>query len=209
MIAPCEVTERACALKSKFLRSCARALRADSTDAELRLWCFLRSRRMGAKFRRQYPIGPYIVDFVSLDCRLIVEVDGGQHQEHAQRDRRRDEVLTSRGFLVLRFWNHDVLARTTDVLEQIWARVQERRPSPPPPLPLPRERGEERGFKSAPTLTPDPSPAAAGGGSLPVRTSLTGAGEGSLPVRTSLTGAGEGSHSHLRFPLPRSGRGIG
>jgi very-short-patch-repair endonuclease len=92
---------------------------------------------MGVKFRRQHPIGPYIVDFACLECRLIIEVDGGQHQERAWVDRRRDEMLSSRGFLVLRFWNNDVLARTIDVLEEIWANVQARRPSPPTPLPAP------------------------------------------------------------------------
>jgi very-short-patch-repair endonuclease len=125
-------------LKRKSLRIYAQALRADSTDAERRLWYLLRSHRtMGVKFRRQHPIGPYIVDFACLECRLIIEVDGGQHQERAWVDRRRDEMLSSRGFLVLRFWNNDVLARTIDVLEEIWANVQARRPSPPTPLPAP------------------------------------------------------------------------
>jgi very-short-patch-repair endonuclease len=117
-------------------RRFARELRADLTDAERRLWYRLRSRRMiGAKFRRQHPIGPYIVDFVCLESRLIIEVDGGQHQERAEYDHWRDRMLRSLGFLVLRFWDNDVLLRTEDVLERIYEAVQHRRPSPPAPLP--------------------------------------------------------------------------
>ena len=120
----------------KSLLRFARGLRADSTDAEHRLWYCLRSRRMtGAKFRRQHPIGPYIVDFVCFESRLIVELDGGQHQEQARGDHRRDELLRAQGFLVLRFWDNDVLLRTEAVLEAIWTAIQDRRPSPPAPLP--------------------------------------------------------------------------
>jgi very-short-patch-repair endonuclease len=105
----------------------ARALRAGSTEAERRLWYHLRSRRMrGAKFRRQHPIGPYIVDFVCIEHRLIVELDGGQHQERACYDRRRDGMLRSRGFRILRFWNHDVLQRTAEVLDEIFRSSVER-----------------------------------------------------------------------------------
>ena len=127
----------------------ARTLRADSTDAERRLWYYLRARRTaGAKFRRQHPIGPYIVDFVCVDSRLIVEVDGGQHQENARYDNKRDRVLHSRGFLVLRFWDNDVLLRTSEVLEKIYEVAQQRRPSPPAPLP---QAGEGSKRNSRPT----------------------------------------------------------
>ena len=140
------------------MQTYARALRAESTDAERRLWYLLRSRRMlGLKFRRQHPIGPYIVDFVCFDCRLIIEVDGGQHNERAQADRRRDEGLNSRGFLVLRFWDNDVLTKTHEIMEEIWTLAWQRRPSPPPPLPLARERGMK--VNGIPTDTKEFDPA--------------------------------------------------
>jgi len=84
------------------------------------------------KFRRQHPIGPYIVDFVCLECGLVVEVDGGQHQEHAKVDHKRDAELGSLGFLVLRFWDNDVLLQTEAVLEQIWTLARQRCPHPRP-----------------------------------------------------------------------------
>ena len=105
---------------------------------------------LGVKFRRQHPIGPYIVDFACLECRLIIEVDGGQHQEQAEAARRRDQELSSQGFLVLRFWNGEVLRMTSDVLEKIWTAAQTRRPSPLTPLPL-RGRGEFDRIKRLPT----------------------------------------------------------
>jgi very-short-patch-repair endonuclease len=118
------------------LQAFARALRAESTDAERRLWYHLRARRMtGMKFRRQHPVGPYVVDFVCFESGLIIEVDGGQHQEQVEADCLRDGWLRVRGFLVLRFWNNDVLQRTDVVLEEIWEATQNRRPSPPAPLP--------------------------------------------------------------------------
>ena len=103
------------------LRSHARALRTSSTDAESRLWYFLRCRRtLGLKFRRQHPVGRYIVDFVCFEPRIVIEVDGGQHQsECVKYDQRRDRWLTSQGFVVLRFWNAEVLHQTVPVLERI------------------------------------------------------------------------------------------
>ena len=97
----------------------AKEMRSDATDAERLLWRHLRAHRFAAsKFRRQQPIGHYIVDFVCLASRLIVEVDGGQHLESA-RDSGRDAWLRQQGFTVLRFWNNDVLQRTESVLEEI------------------------------------------------------------------------------------------
>ncbi len=119
------------------MRERARALRGGMTDAEQRLWRELRGRRFaGLKFRRQKPLGRYIVDFVCLERGLIVELDGGQHAEQVVYDRQRDAWLNSQGFVVLRFWNHDVLQQTDTVLERIrlWLEEQER-PSPPAPLP--------------------------------------------------------------------------
>ena len=99
----------------------ARHLRRESTDAERLLWFHLRDRRLGAKFRRQQPVGHFIVDFLSVEAAVIVEVDGSQHQEAV--DAGRTRFLERRGYRVLRFWNHDVLVRTESVLEVILANV--------------------------------------------------------------------------------------
>src|SRR5437879_1943357 len=86
----------------------ARRLRRDSTDAERVLWKHLRSRTIaGHKFVRQQPVGPYIVDFVCRESRLIVEVDGGQHAESAG-DQIRDRWLVEHNYRVFRFWNNEV-----------------------------------------------------------------------------------------------------
>ncbi len=90
------------------------------TDAERHLWTAVRNRTLGPKFRRQVPIGPFIVDFAAISERLIVEIDGGQHAE-SQTDPARDAYLKSQGFQVLRFWNHEVLANLEGVLTVIRA----------------------------------------------------------------------------------------
>jgi len=88
----------------------ARGLRSNPTDAEQRLWNRLRQRQLaGARFRRQQPIGPYVVDFVCQELRLVIEVDGGQHVENAAADDERTHWLEREGYRVVRFWNHDVL----------------------------------------------------------------------------------------------------
>jgi very-short-patch-repair endonuclease len=90
----------------------ARNLRRRQTDAERKLWAILRSRQFeNSKFRRQEPIGKYIVDFVSMDRELIIELDGGQHNQQPvqEKDEARTRWLESRGFRVIRFWNNDVL----------------------------------------------------------------------------------------------------
>ena len=126
------------------LRDFARELRRHTTDAETLLWRLLRNRLMaGAKFRRQHPLPPYVLDFYCHDAGLAVELDGGQHNEAAGRrhDARRDAFLAQKGIRVLRFWNHEVLNQTEAVLEAIYAAVGqdssrvEPSPSPPPPLP--------------------------------------------------------------------------
>jgi very-short-patch-repair endonuclease len=125
----------------------ARRLRHDATDAERRLWYRLRSRQInGAKFVRQDPIGPYVVDFACREQRLIVEVDGGQHATDP-RDAVRDSWLSDRGYRVLRFWNNDVLSNTDGVLEAIAAALSDisgaqTRGDAPSPRPSPRTRGE-------------------------------------------------------------------
>jgi very-short-patch-repair endonuclease len=96
-----------------------RKLRGQQTDAERKLWYELRDRRLsGFKFVRQEGIGPFIVDFVCRDKKLIVEVDGGQHAESAA-DVQRDTYLSSEGYRVLRFWNNDVLTNREGVLQTI------------------------------------------------------------------------------------------
>ena len=103
----------------------AKALRTRQTDAEQRLWYHLRAHRfMDLKFRRQKPIGRYIVDFVCHESWLIVEVDGGQHQENVTYDRARDLWLQEHGYTVLRFWNHEVMQQIEEVLESIRQAVQ-------------------------------------------------------------------------------------
>ncbi len=104
-------------------RALARTMRRAPTDAELRLWRLLRDRRLsGLKFRRQVPVGPYIVDFLCVGARLIVEADGGQHGDNL-RDERRDAYLAREGWTVLRFWNHDVLRNRDSVIDTILARA--------------------------------------------------------------------------------------
>ncbi|MEX2034427.1 MAG: endonuclease domain-containing protein [Xanthobacteraceae bacterium] len=123
----------------------AKRLRKSMTDAERRLWYRLRAHRFeGCKFKRQVPIGPYIVDFACLNHGLVVELDGGQHAE-SDRDLARDEFLSAKGFRVLRFWNNDALKNSGGVLDEIVKvlRGQTCAPSPgalgAPPSPL---RGE-------------------------------------------------------------------
>ena len=96
----------------------AKTLRKRPTDAEILLWRYLRSKQLeGMKFRRQQPIGRYVVDFVCFEKKIIIEVDGGQHSVETEKDKERDEWFKSQGFKVLRFWNNEVLANTQGVLE--------------------------------------------------------------------------------------------
>ena len=110
--------------------SLAKKLRQQSTDAERMLWKYLRAHRMaGYKFRRQVVIEPYIVDFVCLEARLIVEADGRQHLEQLDSDTKRTIFLESFGYKVIPFWNHEILRNTETVLEQIHSHLIEA-PSP-------------------------------------------------------------------------------
>lgn len=114
-------------MREKLAQRRATGLRKKPTDAEGKLWYFLRRKHLGARFRRQVPIGPFITDFACLESRVIIEVDGSQHS--AAVDGARDEFLRQRGFRVLRFWDNDVLVRTDAVLEVILSRLK----SPPSP----------------------------------------------------------------------------
>ena len=98
----------------------ARALRLCPTDAERRLWHFLRRDQLGFRFRRQFPIPPYFADFACVEAKLIIEADGSQHAIPGEHDRR-DAFLASRGWRVLRFWNNDILEDRTGVLQTIAA----------------------------------------------------------------------------------------
>jgi very-short-patch-repair endonuclease len=107
---------------STLNRDSAKSLRKSSTDAELRLWRLLRARRiLPHKFRRQHPVGAYIVDFVCIEEMLVIEVDGGQHIEGMRYDGRRTAALEQLGYRVIRFWDDDVLLRPQSVLESIYA----------------------------------------------------------------------------------------
>jgi len=109
----------------------ARELRKNPTEAESNLWRHLRHRQLGGhKFRRQQPIGSYIVDFVCFEKRLIIEVDGGQHSEQAAYNSKRTVWLETQGFRVLRFWNNQVLSELDAVKEMIYEALSV--PIPPP-----------------------------------------------------------------------------
>ena len=109
----------------------ARELRKFSTEAEKLLWSRLRGRRLeGYKFRRQVWIDPFIVDFLCVEGKLVVEADGSQHGEQMNYDDRRSAFLAQRGYRVLRFWNNDVTGSIEGVMTAIRTALVERVPSP-------------------------------------------------------------------------------
>jgi very-short-patch-repair endonuclease len=89
------------------------------TVHERRFWSRLSGRQLGARFRRQAPIGPYVVDFACFNPRLVIEIDGGQHADQEECDGVRDRWLASQGFLVLRFWNNEVDRELDGVMERV------------------------------------------------------------------------------------------
>ena len=131
---------------AKGLTHLAKSLRKRSTDVEQLLWSYLRAGRFeGMKFRRQQPIGQYIADFVCLEKKLIIELDGGQHALPGEilKDRQRDTWLEKEGYTGVRFWDNEVLMNTRGVLDTIGERLH-RTPSPQsPPL-----KGGEVSIKS-------------------------------------------------------------
>jgi very-short-patch-repair endonuclease len=116
----------------KISRNAAK-LRRDMTDAEKRIWYQVRDRRLGGhKFKRQWSIGPYVVDFCCIEKRLILEIDGGQHS--AESDAKRTASLCAKGYRVVRFWNNDVLSNLDGVLISLLAELE----ADPHPNPLPQ-----------------------------------------------------------------------
>lgn len=104
----------------------ARRLRKEMTGVERKLWQYLRRNNLNnVRFRKQVPIGNYIVDFLSYDPRLIIELDGGQHMDHQIYDKKRDEWLNQQGFYVLRFWNHQLIDDFDSVLMVIQEKIYE------------------------------------------------------------------------------------
>jgi very-short-patch-repair endonuclease len=114
----------------------AKNLRKNLTDSERKLWKYLRAKQFaGLKFRKQEPIGNYIVDFVCYEKRLVIEVDGGQHSQEKYKDGVRDGWLREQGFKVLRFWDNEVLTNIVGVLDLI------RESATPSPHPSRQGRG--------------------------------------------------------------------
>ncbi|MCX5860053.1 MAG: DUF559 domain-containing protein [Proteobacteria bacterium] len=111
----------------------AKSLRKRSTEAENYLWNQLKAKRMGGlKFRRQQPIGKYIVDFVSFEKLIVIELDGGQHAIEKEKDIERDEWLRREGFKVLRFWDNEIFKNMEGIMEIIEKNCLSPSPSSPP-----------------------------------------------------------------------------
>ena len=116
------------------IRTWAREMRSGMTDAEALLWKLLRNRRLaGAKFRRQHPMGRYILDFYCVEQKLCIELDGGQHGEAMAYDQLRDQWLQGQGIRILRFWNNQMLMETEGVLEMIYLALLAVAPATPAP----------------------------------------------------------------------------
>ncbi|MDH3234659.1 MAG: endonuclease domain-containing protein [Alphaproteobacteria bacterium] len=110
----------------------AKRLRRNLTNVERALWRRLRDRGIGAKFRRQHPIGRYVVDFVCIEAGLVVEIDGGQHAEQRDRDALRTRYVEAEGYRVIRFWNNDVTENIDGVLSTIASALAKPSPQPSP-----------------------------------------------------------------------------
>ncbi len=110
---------------NKLLKHRARHLRKNMTDAELKLWSYLCCRQLyGYKFRRQSVINHYIVDFICIELKLIIEVDGSQHVDNKKYDQRRTSVLNQQGYIVLRYWNNEVISETLSVIDDICQHIE-------------------------------------------------------------------------------------
>ena len=159
----------------------ARKLRRSTTDVERKLWHRIRDKQIeGFRFRRQRPVGRFIVDFICLDARLIVELDGGQHAENVAHDKKRSAFLESLGYRVLRFWNNEVIENMDGVLERLREALLLTRLDPTLTLPLAGEGTDLAGVEvvaaneidraSAEVVAIAPSPAKRGKAGMGVRT---------------------------------------
>lgn len=139
---------------TKNQRDFARKLRANQTNAERRLWQAIRKNQLGPKFRRQAPIGPFVIDFLSHQAKLSIELDGGQHAEMQTYDTNRTAFIESKGFHVLRFWNTDIFENLEGILMTIAQSIQHPHPDLPPQA---REGAiDENTARAASTQVPAP-----------------------------------------------------
>ena len=153
----------------------ARKLRRSSTDVERKLWHRIRDKQIEEfRFRRQRPIEKYIVDFICLEARLIVELDGGQHAENVAHDQKRSAFLHERGYRVLRFWNNEVIENMEGVLERLREALLLTRLDPTLTLPL---AGEGTDLVGADVIAIAPSPAKRGKAGMGVRPPGEGASD--------------------------------
>lgn len=123
--------------ESATLRQFSKNLKSEMTEAEKLLWSKIRRKQLnGVKFCRQKIVGNYIVDFLSFEKRLIIELDGGQHASQTEYNSVRTKYLEEQGFTVIRFWNNEVLQRTDDIMNMLWeltySEVSSPHPNPPP-----------------------------------------------------------------------------
>jgi very-short-patch-repair endonuclease len=179
------------------LQGRAKFLRQNMTEAERILWRELRRHRLGQRFRRQFPVPPCIADFACIEARVIVEVDGGQHAEPGEHDRR-DALLCEEGWWVLRFWNNDIFDNLTGVLETISASLAARNPHPDPP-PLAGDGATSAGVSTS------PSPASGGGPTPPPPQAGEGRG-GGFAAQTRFDPISTG---RTRSPAPQSAAAFG
>lgn len=127
-------------MRNKLTQARARKLRNQATDAERLLWRHLRLRQLGGfRFRRQVPVDGYVADFACMEVKLVIELDGGQHQEQTAHDGHRDALISAKGYRILRFWNNQVFEETNAVLEVILNELRAR--CPYPDLPPQAEEG--------------------------------------------------------------------
>ena len=154
MGAECQSAEQMERQATTTARENARTLRTAMTDAERRLWSRLRGEQLGVKFRRQHPVGPYVLDFACLNPKLAIEVDGSQHLEQASYDARRDAWLAAQGFRVLRFWANAVMSDVGTVAGCILDACRAAAPIPAFP-----QKGKEKGeLRSQIESHPAPTP---------------------------------------------------
>ncbi len=112
-------------MTGKRLIPVARKLRREQTPAEARLWSVLRNRQLeGLKFRRQYPLGKYVADFCCFELGIIIELDGGQHAERELQDQQRTMILEDMKYIVLRFWNVDIMSALDGTISVILETVR-------------------------------------------------------------------------------------